>query len=97
MILLNVNLSHIYGFDDFHISFTYPRKLSVSLIGEETLEGRDRFRYKKAVVLMGTNATGKQASAGPCSRYSAPSRKQTRHCSATSVPGTLPPGSRWTS
>jgi energy-coupling factor transporter ATP-binding protein EcfA2 len=59
MILLNVNLSHIYGFDDFHISFTYPRKLSVSLIGEETLEGRDRFRYKKAVVLMGTNATGK--------------------------------------
>ena len=59
MILLNVNLSHVYGFDEFHISFAYPRKLSVSLIGEETLEGRDRFRYKKAVILMGANATGK--------------------------------------
>ena len=59
MILLDVRLNHIYGFDDFHISFTYSRKLSVSLIGEETLEGRDRFRYKKAVILMGTNASGK--------------------------------------
>ena len=59
MILMNVHLNHIYGFDDFQMCFTYPRKLSVSLIGNETLEGRDRFRYKKAVILMGTNATGK--------------------------------------
>lgn len=59
MILMNVHLNHVYGFDDFHMSFTYPRKLSVSLIGEETLAGRDRFRYKKAVILMGTNAAGK--------------------------------------
>ena len=59
MILMDVKLSHVYGFDDFHINFTYPRKLSRSLIGEETLEGRERFRYKKAVILMGSNATGK--------------------------------------
>ena len=59
MIIMDVKLKHIYGFDDFHINFTYPRKLALSLIGEETLEGRDRFRYKKAVILMGTNATGK--------------------------------------
>lgn len=59
MILLSMSLNHVYGFDDFHISFTYPRKLSVSLIGEETLEGRENFRFKKVVVLMGTNATGK--------------------------------------
>jgi len=59
MIILDVKLNHVYGFDDFHISFTYPRKLGVSLLGDETLEGRDRFRYKKAVILMGTNATGK--------------------------------------
>ena len=59
MIILDVNLNHIYGFDDFHINFTYPRKLSTSLLGNEVLEGRDRFRYKKAVVLMGTNASGK--------------------------------------
>ena len=59
MIIMDVKLNHIYGFDDFHISFTYPRKLSVSLIGSEALEGRERFRYKKAVILMGSNATGK--------------------------------------
>ena len=59
MIIMNVKLNHIYGFDDFEMSFTYPRKLSKSLIGEESLEGRERFRYKKAIILMGTNATGK--------------------------------------
>lgn len=59
MIILDVKLRHVYGFDDFHINFTYPRKLSTSLLGEETLHGRDRFRYKKAIILMGTNATGK--------------------------------------
>jgi energy-coupling factor transporter ATP-binding protein EcfA2 len=59
MIILDVVLKHVYGFDDFHINFAYPRKLSNSLLGDETLVGRDRFRYKKAVILMGTNATGK--------------------------------------
>ena len=59
MIILNIKLNHVYGFDDFQMNFTYPRKLSVSLIGEEALAGRDRFRYKKAIILMGTNATGK--------------------------------------
>ena len=28
-------------------------------IDDECLDGRERFRYKKAVILMGTNATGK--------------------------------------
>lgn len=59
MIIMDVKLNNIYGFDDFEINFTYPRKLSVSVIGSEALEGRERFRYKKAVLLMGTNATGK--------------------------------------
>ena len=59
MIILNIKLNHVYGFDDFQMNFTYPRKLSVSLIGEEALAGRERFRYKKAIILMGTNATGK--------------------------------------
>lgn len=59
MILMDIILNHVYGFDDFHMNFTYPRKLAVSLIGEEVLEGRERFRYKKAVILMGSNATGK--------------------------------------
>ena len=59
MIILDVMLKHVYGFDDFHVNFSYPRKLSASLLGNETLKGRDRFRYKKAIILMGTNATGK--------------------------------------
>ncbi len=59
MVVLDVKLNHIYGFDNFSINFSYPRKLSTSLIGNETLEGRERFRYKKAIILMGTNATGK--------------------------------------
>ena len=59
MIVLDVRLKHIYGFDEFHINFTYPKKVVDSLIGDEFLEGRERFRYKKTVILMGTNATGK--------------------------------------
>lgn len=59
MIILDVKLNHVYGFDDFHINFAYPKKIVGSLIEDEFLEGRERFRYKKAVILMGTNATGK--------------------------------------
>ena len=63
MIIMDVKLNHVYGFGDFHINFTYPRKLKdkpeMSLIGTEVLDGRERFRYKRAVILMGANATGK--------------------------------------
>ena len=63
MIIMDAKLNHVYGFDDFQINFTYKRRLkdkpSVSLVGSEALEGRERFRYKRAVILMGTNATGK--------------------------------------
>ncbi|MBR4421333.1 MAG: ATP-binding protein [Erysipelotrichaceae bacterium] len=59
MIVLGVKLDGIYGFDHFEIDFTYPKKIVNSLIDDEYLEGRERFRYKKAVVLMGANATGK--------------------------------------
>ena len=59
MIVLDIKLKGIYGFDDFSINFTYPKKLVKSIIGDEHLEGRPRFRYKKINVLMGSNATGK--------------------------------------
>ena len=59
MIVLNLKLDRIYGFEDFEISFTYPKKVVNSIIDDECLDGRERFRYKKAVILMGTNATGK--------------------------------------
>lgn len=59
MIVLNLSLNGIYGFNNFNINFSYPKKIVNSIIEEEHLEGRERFRYKKAVVLMGANATGK--------------------------------------
>ncbi len=59
MIVLNLALNGIYGFDDFSINFSYPKKIVNSIIEEEYLQGRERFRYKKAIILMGANATGK--------------------------------------
>ena len=59
MILLNLELKGIYGFDNFSINLTYPKKLVKSIIGDEHLTGRKRFRYKKINILMGSNATGK--------------------------------------
>ncbi len=59
MVVMSVKLRKIYGFDDFSIDFSYPKKIVNSLISEEHLPGRERFRYRKAVILMGANATGK--------------------------------------
>ena len=59
MIVLNLKLDKIYGFQNFEIDFTYPKKVVNSILEDEHLEGRERFRYKKAVILMGANATGK--------------------------------------
>lgn len=59
MIVLNLTLDGIYGFNDFNINFTYPKKIVNSIIEDEFLEGRERFRYKKSIILMGANATGK--------------------------------------
>ena len=59
MVLLNVMLDNVYGFKDFSINFSYPRKIVNSIIEEEYLQERPNFRYKKAVILMGANATGK--------------------------------------
>lgn len=59
MIILNVELDNIYGFRNFQMNFSYPKKIVNSMIEEEWLAGRPNFRYKKAVILMGANATGK--------------------------------------
>lgn len=59
MIVMNLELSNIYGFENFEINFSYPKKVVNSFIENEHLKDRPRFRYKKAIVLMGTNATGK--------------------------------------
>lgn len=59
MVILYLRLRHIYGFEDFEVNFTYPKKVVRSFIENEHLKDRPHFRYKKAIVLMGANATGK--------------------------------------
>ena len=59
MILLNIRLNNIYGFRDFTADLKKKKKVVNSFIEDEHLAGRPRFRYKKAVVLIGANATGK--------------------------------------
>ena len=38
MIVLNLELDGIYGFDDFKINFTYPKKVVNSIIDDEYLD-----------------------------------------------------------
>lgn len=59
MIILNLKLSNILAFNNFEINFSYPRKLSRSLIKGEYLKSVPSFRYKKLIVLIGSNASGK--------------------------------------
>lgn len=59
MILLNIKLDNIYGFSRFEMGFSYPKRTVGSIIEDEFLPGRPNFRYKRAVVLTGANATGK--------------------------------------
>lgn len=55
MIVMNLSLRNIYGFSDFKINFSYPKKIVNSLIENEYMPDRPFFRYKKAVILMGAN------------------------------------------
>ncbi len=59
MIILNLKLENVYSFNDNEFNFTYPRKVTGSAILEEHLNGFINFRYRKANILMGANATGK--------------------------------------
>ena len=59
MIVLDVKLKNILGFSNFNINFSYPKKIVNSIIENEHFAGRPNFRYKKVVLLMGANATGK--------------------------------------
>ena len=61
MILMNVKLDNFLIFNDFELCTSYPKKIVGSGIGEEHLDGKPNFRYKKLIVLMGANATGKTA------------------------------------
>ena len=61
MVLLNVELDNILLFNNFSLNLSYPKKIVGSAIEEEHLDGRKNFRYKKVIILMGANATGKTA------------------------------------
>ena len=61
MIIMNIELDNLLLFRDFSLNLSYPKKPVHTTIEEEHLSGRPNFRYKKLVVLMGANATGKTA------------------------------------
>ena len=61
MVLLNIELDNILLFNNFSLNLSYPKKIVGSAIEEEHLAGRNNFRYKKVIILMGANATGKTA------------------------------------
>ena len=59
MIVLNLELDNLFGFEDFKINFSYPKKVENSSIKDEFLKDRSNFRYKKVNILLGANSTGK--------------------------------------
>ena len=59
MIVLDLKLDNLCAFRDFHVNFSYPKKIVNSYIENENLEGLPNFRYKKVNIIMGSNATGK--------------------------------------
>lgn len=61
MVIMNIELDNLLLFRNFSLNLSYPKKPVRSTIEEEHLFGRTNFRYKKLVILMGANATGKTA------------------------------------
>lgn len=61
MIIMNLKIDNLLLFNNFEINLSYPKKIVDSSIPEEHLSNHTNFRYKKFIVLMGANATGKTA------------------------------------
>lgn len=61
MIVMNLKLNNFLVFRDFEINMSYPKKIVGSSIPNEHLLSKPNFRYKKLIILMGANATGKTA------------------------------------
>lgn len=59
MILMDIKLDNLYAFHNFSLNMSYPKKIVNSSIEEECLREFPNFRYKKVIVLMGANASGK--------------------------------------
>ncbi len=61
MIVMNLKIDNFLLFSNFSVNMSYPKKPVKTRIPEENLALRPNFRYKKLIVLMGANATGKTA------------------------------------
>ena len=85
MVLLRVSLNNIYGFKDFEVNFSYPRKIINSIIEEEHLEGRSNFRYKNALILMGAIVRREATFMHGISTRGTPELKSTRDASISCI------------
>lgn len=61
MIIMKIKLNNFLLFNDFEINMSYPKKIVGSSIENEHLKDHPNFRYKKLIILMGANSTGKTA------------------------------------
>ena len=59
MIIMNLKLDGVYAFNNFSVNFSYPQKLTRTIIQNEFVQGLSNFRYKKVNVFLGSNACGK--------------------------------------
>ena len=59
MIIMDIKLNNFLAFQNFSMNMSYPKRIVNSFIKDEFLSERPNFRYKKIVILMGANATGK--------------------------------------
>lgn len=59
MIIMNLKMDNLYGFKDFEINFSYPKKIVNSTIPFEYLKEKPNFRFKRINIIMGANASGK--------------------------------------
>lgn len=61
MIFTQVTIDNLYCFNRTAVDFTFARKLKHSTIEAEHLQGAENFKYKRACILSGANASGKTA------------------------------------
>lgn len=59
MIVLNIEIDNLYMFNEFSVDFTFKKKLSNTIIPNESLKYSPKIKYKKLNIIMGANASGK--------------------------------------
>lgn len=59
MIVLNLKADNLLAFQNFDLKFSYLKEIDNSTINYEFFKTKPNFRYKKLLILMGANASGK--------------------------------------